>query len=193
MKSMQALREMVEKSADWPHITIAHNYSNLCMMSAGQLLFETGAYAQRNGAIAHAGGFSFMPKGGNEEMRYRATALAAMIHSLWPQKCDELFGEEFAWSENGVRKTRKDWRDKSYKKMLYAVKKLLQDESLKVHPAVNKLAEGMARHAATLPAPKDLWMSDMRDPLRMAIKKGASRDDLIRMVDEAFAESVMSI
>ncbi len=60
-----------------------------------------------------------------------------------------------------------------------------------IHPAVAQLAVNVQNRIAALPKPIDVHIGDIKHPLKMAIRKGASREDLIRLVDEAIAESVM--
>jgi hypothetical protein len=176
---LQALREMIEESAGWTHLAAD---KALCMKSASQLMFQCHCCSQRNGWRAGAVCFTMMTKRGDP--RLRALVLAATVYSAWPRKCMELFGD--VWPD----RTR-HWLGKSDKRMLQAVEQLLQDKALKVNPAVDELADGLRQKVASLATPLELWMADMKEPLARAVQRGASRDDLVRMVDEAIAESVM--
>ena len=177
---------MIEEAAGWRHIRAD---SNLCMHNAGTAMFHCALASRRDGPTVWAVCFSMKPK--KDEPRLRAFVLAAMLYNVWPHKCTEMFGSDRTRSNGSLQQ--KLWINHADKKMLRAVEKLLEDKTLKVNPAVGVLADELRRKLSELATPLDLWMADVRGPLTMAVKRGASRDDLIRMVDEAIAESVMKL
>jgi len=182
---LKALREMIEESAGWKHIRAD---SNLCLKNSGGLLFQCQCASRRDGPTIWAVCFSMKPK--KDDPRLRAFVLAAMLYNVWPQKCTDLFGSDR--TRNNGSLPQKLWINNADKKLFRAVEKLLEDRTLKVNPAVGVLADELHRKLSELATPLDLWMADVQGPLIMAVKRGASRDDLIRMVDEAIAESVHS-
>jgi len=76
--------------------------------------------------------------------------------------------------------------------MIKAGEKVLQeDPTLRCHAQLDVLADNVRAKLQTAASPLDLYMGDLMGPLKSAIAKGASREDLIRVVDEALVEGVM--
>jgi hypothetical protein len=170
-----AIREMIEESA------ARHLQADGLVMKSGarsECLTVT-LYAQRNGQHIYTNVFSFLPRW-VKDPKLEIVLAASLLYACWPERCTKLFG-------TGIR-----WERQSPDRMLKAVERALKaDHALRCHSELNALAANVREVLKTLASPVDLHMLDLVGPLRSAIKKGASRDDLIRLVDEAFAESVM--
>jgi hypothetical protein len=117
--------------------------------------------------------------------------LAAFLREVYKNRTDETFPDK-----SGKLRPRFDNRGMRLKfndrGMLKMVERLVaQDSDLQWNPVLDKIVGNLKKTLANTTSPIDLLMQDMRGPLLAAIKKGASRDDLVRMVDEAIAEDVM--
>lgn len=178
----KTLKDMLEESAAWPY-----EVDGTSLRGA----FTCSCSAQRNGPYVSAAVFSSVLKPGSEP-RVAAIVVAAFLYKTWPQKCTELFGERLRVLNKRTHLTEDavHWHNHSDRKMLRAVENVLKDESARYNPALAQLVANLQEKVRNLASPVELFMRDLRGPLHSAIKKGASRDDLIQMVDEAIAESV---
>lgn len=146
----------------------------MSLFNSGDLMFSASASAQRNGVQVWAKVFhASCPN----EQKLTSMLLAASLYDLWSTKCVNTFSAGY-------------WTAKAAIRMLKAVEAAVADGA-PIHPAVAELTANVQVRISKLPKPIDMHIDDIKHPLKMAIKKGASREDLIRLVDEAIAESVM--
>lgn len=172
------LLEKIEESRHFTHITA----SGPALLSAGQQLAVFGANSTRGGAQPYAwvnggrGSYSLCPKSNRSSEELVPLVLTALIYGLWNNECHEKWNESCRPSKNSE---------------IVAIMRVLLKEGVRYHPAVDLAVDALFNLIQQCKSVMDLIMDDMRGPLHIAIKKGADRDDLIRMVDEAIAEAVM--
>lgn len=70
--------------------------------------------------------------------------------------------------------------------------KIINDLDVEYHPAFGDLAKNVKAEVGKLPTPVDLLKQDMIKPVTKALKRGASRDDLVRVIDEIIVANVMA-
>lgn len=178
-EAVEEMKKMVAESAGWDHIRA----DGLYMHNAGKLMFGVDCFARRDGSHLYAVKFHLMP--GKQTRPLERFLLAAFIYKIWPGKCTELFGDEQRLRTGLV------WAHKNSDARLFkALDRALDDASLKYNPAIDQLASNVRAELAKLDTPVKMYIQDLIYPLKKAIERGASREDLIRLVDEAFVEEV---
>lgn len=175
--AVEAVKSMLADLANFKQISAVE----ASIYNAGGLMFSVSIAAQRNGAQVWA---KLFHASAPSDRKLTNVLLAATLYDLWPKKCMELFSSK---THSGASSF---WVTASAAKMLKIVEKATKDGA-PIHPAVAQLAANVQSQISKLPKPIDMHIDDIKQPLKMAIKKGASREDLIRLVDEAIAESVM--
>ena len=180
---VQAMTDMIAELASFKHISA----SGGSLHNAGGLMVSVSVTPQRNGAQVWAVAFYATAP---DDLKLNCLVLAATLYELWPSRCLDLFGSSMSPLRVLPGKPKEYWGLKSGSKMLRTVEKALKNGA-QIHPAVMKLVSNIRDLISGLPKPIDMHINDIKHPLKMAIKKGASREDLIRLVDEAIAESVM--
>lgn len=185
---LAAVREMIEQSAAWTF----PEADCLTFKGAGGRSFSVSIAPRRNGVHLYTNVFSMMPRG-PEDPRLEPVLVASLLYAGWTDRCSKLFGKEFVAQYGPDKgKTGYSWVNDSASKMVKAVEKVLaQNPELKYHAQLDVLAANVRGKLRTAASPLDLYIGDLMGPLKSAIAKGATREDLIRIVDEAFVEGVM--
>jgi len=186
--SIISISEMIEESSHWTFLEA----DCLAMKGTSGRSFTVSIYPQRDGVHLATQVFSMMPKS-PEDPRLRTMLVASLLYASWTDRCSKLFGKEFVAQHGPDKgKTGYSWVNDSASKMVKAVEKVLaQNPELKYHAQLDVLAANVRGKLRTAASPLDLYMADLIGPLKSAIAKGASREDLIRVVDEALVEGVM--
>lgn len=182
-EAVEEMKKMVAESASWSHVQAV----GLCMHNAGKLMFGVDCFARRDGSHLYAVKFHLMP--GKQTRPLERFLLAAFVYKVWLGKCTELFGDEQQMPH--LAGSRLVWAHKNSDARLFkALDKALDDVSLKYNPAIDQLALNVRAELTKLDTPVEMYTRDLIYPLKKAIERGASREDLIRLVDEAFVEEV---
>lgn len=184
---LDQVRKMIQESAAW-----TFPEADCLTMNMGSRSFSVQLYPQRNGVYLSTNVFSMMPRG-PDDPRLEPVLVASLLYAGWTDRCSKLFGKEFVAQYGPDKgKTGYSWVNDSASKMVKAVEKVLQeDPTPRYHAQLDVLAANVRGKLRTAASPLDLYMADLIGPLKSAIAKGASREDLIRVVDEALVEGVM--
>jgi hypothetical protein len=183
---------MIEGSAAWDFLEA----DCLTMKGAGGRSFVVHVYPQRNGVLLSTNVLSLAPRHPNDPRpRLEALLVASLLYAGWPKHCAEMFGKGRVL-EHGPNKgnTVHSWSSDAACRMMKAVEKVLrEDPTLEYHPQIDVLAANVRAKLRTSVSPLELHMADLMGPLKASIAKGATREDLHRIVDECFVEGVMKV